>query len=155
MVSAAGRVFYVMDEGPTESIQLPSEHFLTARDAFNVVVLWKRPLREWFNSLYPLKSGPGWMPRRLVAVQDDVYLAPGIGQDLLCLDAATGKVNCTAFSSFQPLRSTGCSPVLCNSINSTCSILTSGLRCISLITTATGVSSPIHNRIIKTEKRLI
>ena len=92
MVSAAGRVFYVMDEGPTESIQLPSKMFLTARDAFNGVVLWKRPIRDWTNPLFPLKSGPGWLPRRLVAVGDKVYLSPGIGQELLCLDAATGKV---------------------------------------------------------------
>jgi len=95
MVSASGRVFYVMDEGPTESIQLPSQMVLTARDAFNGTVLWKRPLPHWFNALYPLKSGPGWMPRRLVAVEDRVYVAPGIGQDLLCLDAASGKVVCT------------------------------------------------------------
>ncbi|MGM0485265.1 MAG: PQQ-binding-like beta-propeller repeat protein [Planctomycetota bacterium] len=92
MVSSAGRVFYVMDEGPVESIQLPPKFFLTARDAFNGTVLWKRPLRDWFNWLYPLKSGPGWMPRRLVAVGDKVYIAPGINQDLLCLDAATGEV---------------------------------------------------------------
>jgi len=94
LVSAAGRVFYVMDEGPVESIQLPSNVVLTARDAFNGVVLWKRPLRGWFNALFPLKSGPGWMPRRLVAVGDRVYVSPGIGQDLLCLDAATGRVVC-------------------------------------------------------------
>lgn len=92
MVSAAGRVFYVMDEGPTESIQLPAENYLTARDAFNGIELWKRPLDNWFNHLYPLKSGPGWLPRRLVAVEDRVYLAPGAGENLLCLDAATGEV---------------------------------------------------------------
>ena len=92
MVSAAGRVFYVMDEGLVDSIQLPAENFLTARDAFNGVVLWKRPLSDWFNALYPVKSGPGWLPRRLVAVGDRVYIAPGVGQDLLCLDAARGEV---------------------------------------------------------------
>ena len=94
MVSAAGRVFYVMDEGPVESIQLPSKLVLTARDAFNGTVLWKRPLHDWVNALFPLKSGPGWMPRRLVAVEDRVYVAPGIGQDLLCLDAVNGEVVC-------------------------------------------------------------
>ncbi len=94
MVSAAGRVFYVMDEGPVESIQLPSKFVLTARDAFNGTVLWKRPLPDWFNALFPLKSGPGWMPRRLVAVKDRVYVVPGAGHDLLCLDAVTGKVVC-------------------------------------------------------------
>jgi outer membrane protein assembly factor BamB len=92
LVSAAGRLFYVMDEGPKASIQLPPRVFITARDAFNGTVLWKRPLRDWFNPLYPLKSGPGWIPRRLVAVKDKVYLGPGIEQDLLCLDAVTGKV---------------------------------------------------------------
>jgi len=92
MVSAAGRVFYVMDEGPVASIQLPAEVFLTARDAFNGTILWKRPLRDWWNHLYPLKSGPGWLPRRLVAVGDRVYLAPGVGQNLVCLDGATGDV---------------------------------------------------------------
>ncbi|MHC4867431.1 MAG: outer membrane protein assembly factor BamB family protein [Planctomycetota bacterium] len=95
MVSTAGRIFYVMDEGPTESIQLPPAFFLTARDAFNGTILWKRPLQGWFNGLYPLKSGPSWLPRRLVAVKDRVYISPGIGQDLLCLDAATGKSVCT------------------------------------------------------------
>ncbi len=95
MVSAAGRVFYVMDEGPIESIQLPAKVVLTARDAFNGTVLWKRPLHDWFNTLYPLKSGPGWMPRRLVAVGDRVFIAPGHGQDLLCLDAASGDVVCS------------------------------------------------------------
>jgi len=92
MVSAVGKVFYVMDEGPVESIQLPSNFVLTARDAFNGTVLWKRPVPGWFNALFPLKSGPGWLPRRLVAVGDRVYVAPGVGNDMLCLDAATGKV---------------------------------------------------------------
>lgn len=92
MVSAAGKVFYVFDEGPTDSIQLPSKMVLTARDAFNGTVLWKFPLHDWFNALFPLKSGPGWMPRRLVAVGDKVYIAPGLGQDVVCLDANTGKV---------------------------------------------------------------
>ena len=92
MVSAAGRIFYVMDEGPIDSIQLPAETRLTARDAFNGVVLWKRPLKNWFNALYPLKAGPGWLPRRLVAVGQRVYIAPGVGQNIQCLDASSGKV---------------------------------------------------------------
>jgi len=92
MVSAAGRVFYVMDEGLTDSIQLPSETYLIARDAFNGVVLWKRPLKGWFNALYPLKAGPTWLTRRLVAVDDKVYIAPGVGQNMLCIDAVSGKV---------------------------------------------------------------
>ncbi len=92
MVSAAGRVFHVMDEGLVASIQLPPKNRLTARDAFNGTVLWQRPLENWWNSLYPLKSGPGWLPRRLVAVGNRVFLSPGIGQNLLCVNAADGEV---------------------------------------------------------------
>ncbi len=92
LVSAAGRIFYVMDEGSRASIQLPSRYTLTAKDAFNGVTLWKRDLPRWFNHLYPLKSGPAYMPRRLVAVGDTVYVSPGVGHGLLALDAATGKV---------------------------------------------------------------
>ena len=92
MVSSEGRVFYVMDEGRTESIQLPSKFMLTARDAFSGTVLWKRELPGWFNHLYPLKSGPAYMPRRLVSVHDTVYVAPGAGKNVLALDAATGEV---------------------------------------------------------------
>ena len=92
MVSANGRVFHVMDEGRTESIQLPSKYTLTARDAFNGAVLWKKQLPRWFNDLYPLKSGPSYMPRRLVAVEDTVYVSPGAGEKLLALNAATGEV---------------------------------------------------------------
>jgi outer membrane protein assembly factor BamB len=92
MVSADGRVFYVMDEGPTDSIQLPAETYLVARDAFNGVVLWKRPLKHWFNALYPLKAGPTWLSRRLVAVGRKVYIAPGVGQNMQCIDAVSGQV---------------------------------------------------------------
>ncbi len=92
MVSGGGRIFYVMDEGSRASIQLPSHYKLVARDAFNGTVLWKRPLPDWFNHMYPLKSGPAYMPRRLVAVGDKVYVSPGTGHNMLALDAATGEV---------------------------------------------------------------
>ena len=95
LVSAGGRVFYVADEGPTASIQLPSKWTLTAKDAFNGTVLWTRPLPGWFNHLFPLKSGPAAICRRLVACGETVYVAPGVGKALLALDAATGKVRRT------------------------------------------------------------
>ena len=72
MVSAQGRIFYIMDEGPTESIQLPNENYLVARDAFNGTILWKLPIPEWQNLLFSLKSGPAYLPRPLVAVGDRV-----------------------------------------------------------------------------------
>jgi outer membrane protein assembly factor BamB len=91
LVSANGRVFYILDEGPRESIQLPAEPYLEARDAYNGTVLWKIPIADWQNHLFPPKSGPDYMPRRLVAIGDRVYVTMGINAVLSELDAATGK----------------------------------------------------------------
>jgi outer membrane protein assembly factor BamB len=91
MVSAGGRIFYILDEGPKESIQLPAKNFLIARDAFNGTILWKLPIQEWQNHLFALKSGPAYLPRRLAAVGDRVYATLGIDAPLSELDAATGK----------------------------------------------------------------
>ena len=91
MVSANNRIFYILDEGPRESIQLPSKNSLIARDAFNGTILWKRPIAEWQDHLFALKSGPAYLPRRLVAVGDRVYVTLGINAPLSELDAATGE----------------------------------------------------------------
>lgn len=92
LVSAGGRIFYIFDEGPTASIQLPPKWFLIARDAFNGAVLWKRPISSWYTHLWPLKSGHAQLPRRLVAVGNRVYVTLGLDAPLAALDAATGKV---------------------------------------------------------------
>lgn len=47
MVSAGGRVFYIIDEGPREAILLPAQWTLVARNAFSGTLLWKRPIDEW------------------------------------------------------------------------------------------------------------
>jgi len=91
LVSAGGRVFYIMDEGPREAILLPAKWKLIARDAYSGTLLWKRPIDEWNTHLWPLKSGPNQLPRRLVAVGDRVYATLGIDAPLEALDAATGK----------------------------------------------------------------
>ncbi len=91
MVSSGDRVFYIVDEGSRMSPQLPSDWQLVARDAFNGVLLWKRPIAKWFNELWPLKSGPAGLPRRLVAVGGEVYVTLGIDAPVTALDAAGGK----------------------------------------------------------------
>jgi len=91
LVSANGRIFYIMDEGPRDSIQLPPRWFLSARDAFNGTVLWRRELPKWYNHLFPLKSGPARLTRRLIAIGDEVYTTLGIDAPLSAIDAATGK----------------------------------------------------------------
>ncbi len=91
MVSAKGRIFYVMDEAPSASVQLLPEWKLVARDAFNGVILWKREIPLWQTHLWPLKAGPATIPRRLVAVGEKVYITLGLGQPVTALDAATGE----------------------------------------------------------------
>ena len=91
LVSAGGRIFYIFDEGPTAIIQLPQKRVLIARDAFNGTILWKRAIPSWHTHLWPFKSGPAHLPRRLVAVEDRVYVTLGFQSPLTALDAATGK----------------------------------------------------------------
>ncbi len=92
MVCAGGRVFTIMDEGPTASIRMPDRWSLTARDAYNGITLWKLPIATWWNPFYPLKSGPAQLTRRLVAACDRVYAPLGIDAPLSIIDAATGKI---------------------------------------------------------------
>ena len=91
MVSTGGRVFYVIDEGLRNHIFLPSQWVLIARDAFNGTVLWRRPLKDWHPNNWPLKSGPGQFPRRLVAVGERVYVTFGQTEPLTAIDAVTGE----------------------------------------------------------------
>ena len=90
LVSARGRLFYILDEGSTASIQLPARWRLVARDAFNGTILWKRRIERWNTHQYPLKSGPAHLLRRLVAQGDRVYVTLGIDAPATALDAATG-----------------------------------------------------------------
>jgi len=92
LVSTNGRLFYIMDEGSRVSIQLPPKWKLIARDAFNGSVLWKREIETWQSHLWPLKSGPTQLSRRLVSSDDHVFATLGIDAPLTALDAATGEV---------------------------------------------------------------
>ncbi|HEY2414256.1 MAG TPA: PQQ-binding-like beta-propeller repeat protein [Pirellulaceae bacterium] len=92
LVSANGRVIYIMDEGSRISIQTPPKWTLIARDAFNGTVLWQQRIDTWQNHLWPLKSGPTQLARRLVAIGDRVYVTLGIDAPVSAVDAATGAV---------------------------------------------------------------
>ncbi|MBL7141074.1 MAG: PQQ-binding-like beta-propeller repeat protein [Planctomycetes bacterium] len=90
MVEDAGRMFYIMDHGPISSIELPSQWELVARDAFNGTVLWKRQIRFWHSQLYPFKSGPAPLARRLVTDGLRVYATMGLDDPVTALDAIDG-----------------------------------------------------------------
>ncbi|HEO71045.1 MAG TPA: methyltransferase domain-containing protein, partial [Candidatus Hydrogenedentes bacterium] len=109
LVSAGGRLFYIVDEGLTgiTDERLPSQWALAARDAFSGVLLWKRPLpnwgwREWKREELEGKDWTGIrgqrtqtppdLPRRLVALGTGVYVTLGWQAPVSVLDAATGDV---------------------------------------------------------------
>ena len=91
VVSGGGRLFYIVDEGPKADIRLPSEWYLVARDAFNGVVLWKRPIKTWADHFRRFRSGPPDLAFRLVVNGERLYFTDGIDAAVSALDAATGK----------------------------------------------------------------
>jgi len=108
LISAGGRLFYVMDEGPVGIIdqRFPCQWSLFARDAFNGLLLWKRPLdpwgwREWkreelegkdWTRLHGQRGRfPREIPRRLVSDGQRVYMTLGYTEEVTILDAATGE----------------------------------------------------------------
>lgn len=105
MVSAGGRLFYICDEAVAGMDgTVPGKWFLVARDAFSGVELWKKPIPEW-DTVYhsglqgnggPVSNGRFCMPqhlgKRLVAIDDTVYVTLGATAPISALDAATGKV---------------------------------------------------------------
>ncbi|MBK8090759.1 MAG: PQQ-binding-like beta-propeller repeat protein [Verrucomicrobiaceae bacterium] len=91
-VSSGGRIFYIIDKGSRITILTPPKWTLVARDAFNGTILWEKPIEKWSTHLWPLKSGPTQLARRIVSIGDKVYVTLGIAAPITCLDAATGKV---------------------------------------------------------------
>ncbi len=93
LVSARGRVFYIIDNGPRASVLWPANFQLIARDAFNGVVLWQKDIEQWIDHLaYGVKKGPAVNTRRLVVIGDHVYVTLGVFAPVTKLDARTGKV---------------------------------------------------------------
>ncbi len=109
MVSAEGRLIYILDEGPigVTDPRFPDRWSLVARDGFSGVLLWRRPLSPWgwqtwrpqlrdadWRTLRGQRGGvPAEVQRRLVAVGDRVYVTLGFDDaPITILDAATGEV---------------------------------------------------------------
>ncbi|MHC4726167.1 MAG: outer membrane protein assembly factor BamB family protein [Planctomycetota bacterium] len=102
LVTAHGRLFYIADEAPISLLgdhSLPDKWFLTARDAFNGVLLWKVPIEDWgWRSWKPswFTPRPGDIPlniqKRLVAIKDKLYVTLGYHAPVSELDSKTGKI---------------------------------------------------------------
>ena len=98
MVSARGRLFFIADEAPPSiGGRLPDQWRLVARDAFNGVLLWKRPVPDWGWQAWSPKEpmnrrwgNPRFIHRRLVAAGDRVFVTLGYRAPVSALNAATG-----------------------------------------------------------------
>ena len=90
-VTTGGRLFYIIDEAARADVRFPSRWFLVARDAFNGVVLWKRPIPTWADQLRRFRSGPAETAFRLAARDDRLYVTLGIDAPVSILDALTGR----------------------------------------------------------------
>jgi outer membrane protein assembly factor BamB len=91
LVSARGRLFTIADEGSLVSPYLPASWVLSCRDAFNGITLWKKAIPDWAPNLRNFRSGPAEIARRLVAVDDEVFVTLGYEAPVSVLDAATGE----------------------------------------------------------------
>ncbi|MBD3267100.1 PQQ-binding-like beta-propeller repeat protein [bacterium] len=92
MVSAGGRVFYIVDVATPAFAGAQSRWRLVARDAFSGIQLWDCEIAPWEYHLRDFRSGPADIARRLVAIDDRVYVTLGYGKPVSALDAATGEL---------------------------------------------------------------
>ena len=131
MVTAGGRIFYTLDEGPigiTEG-RLPEKWALIARDAFNGKLLWKIPLPNWgwqtwrkdlaktkgmaWTHLRGLRTAnPRNYPYRMIADDDRLYFTLGHSAPVSVIDAATGQVLATCPESNNLKNQLLCSGIL-------------------------------------------
>ena len=102
MVTAGGRIFCMLDDAPPGTTGMPARWSLYARDAFNGILLWKKPLENWGWKAWsgsPTLQGKGGgrftqpihIPRTLVVDKDRVFVTLGYGAPVTVLDARTGK----------------------------------------------------------------
>jgi len=92
LVSAHGRIFYIVDEAPLLSLRFPAQWKLVAEDGFNGKRLWEIPISQWCDPLRHFRSGPVHLPRRLVAVGEQVFVTLGLAAPISMVDAGSGKI---------------------------------------------------------------
>lgn len=99
VVTSGGRVFSIINEMPPGIKGMEDKWMLTARDAFNGLVLWARPIKEWGWTHWSQQEEsvemrfvpPFQVMRRLVAADDLLFATPGFYSPVHVLDAASGK----------------------------------------------------------------
>jgi len=92
VVTAAGRIFYIMDSATSADMSVPGKWSLVARDAFSGVKLWSKSMASWAYHLQGFRSGPVQLPRTLVASARRVYAPLELNGAVSALDAQTGEI---------------------------------------------------------------
>ena len=93
MVTANGVLFTVEDRATPEDVHAPFEYHLVARDAFNGIELWKRPIKEWVigGKTTSIKSVSSQLQRRLVAIDEYVYFTMGFDEPISKFHGRSGE----------------------------------------------------------------
>jgi len=91
VVTAKGRLFYIVDEATAANMNVPGKWAIVARDAFSGVTLWKKPMHSWAWHQIGFRSGPPQVTRLLVASGDRLYAPLGLSAPVSVMDAVTGK----------------------------------------------------------------
>ncbi|NQT39694.1 MAG: PQQ-binding-like beta-propeller repeat protein, partial [Planctomycetes bacterium] len=99
MVTGGGRIFSIVDESPRSTFHsdIGGKFVLIARDAFNGLVLWKRPIEDWGWKSWGVRqnvrfSQPIQLPKRMVVDGGRLYVTLGWNAPVSVLDARTGEV---------------------------------------------------------------
>ena len=102
MVTADGRIYYLVDEAPNSELG-PGKWALVARDAFNGLVLWREPIKEWGMEHWGATERFGGrvgrfhgapdrqVPRRIVAADGRLFVTPGFHAPVVSFRGATGE----------------------------------------------------------------
>ena len=91
VVTAGGRLFYIVDEATAANMSVPGKWAIVARDAFSGVTLWKKPMQSWAWHQIRFRSGPPQVTRLLVASGDRLYAPLTLNGPISAMDAVTGK----------------------------------------------------------------
>ncbi|MDP6545451.1 MAG: PQQ-binding-like beta-propeller repeat protein [Phycisphaerae bacterium] len=92
IVTRDGRLFYIMDSGPSANMSVIGKWSLVARDAFNGVKLWSKPMATWAHQGHGFRNGPVQLPRTLVVGPKCVYAPLEMSAAVSAVEVATGKV---------------------------------------------------------------
>jgi outer membrane protein assembly factor BamB len=92
IVTKDGRLFYIMDSGTSANMSVVGKWSLVARDAFNGVQLWSKPMAIWANQAHGFRNGPVQLPRTLVVGPKCVYAPLEMSAAVSAVDVVTGDI---------------------------------------------------------------